>query len=286
MLHEPTLAPAKVNLALHVTGQREDGYHLLDSLVVFAGVGDTISARASTKLSLSVTGPFATGVPTDQGNLVLQAAELLRHSREVTLGAHITLKKVLPHAAGIGSGSSDAAATLDLLSRLWRVAPLPMDDPAVVTLGADVPVCRRAPSPIRMEGIGEAMSDLPRLPDCAMVLVNPGESVPTADVFAGLASKSNPRMPELPPALGFGEFCDWLSTTRNDLQPPAEAIAPGITKALALLRRQPEVRCAVMSGSGATCVGLVPDFGAAQKVARAIQVAEMGWWVAPAPMLT
>ena len=285
MLSEPTLAPAKINLALHVTGQRDDGYHLLDSLVVFAGVGDTISARASTSLTLSVTGPFAEGVPTDGRNLVLQAAELLRRSRDVRLGAHITLKKVLPHAAGIGSGSSDAAATLDLLSRLWKVDPLPVDDAQVVGLGADVPVCRRAPSPVRMEGIGDKMGNLPRLPDCAMVLVNPGEAVPTAQVFGALATKINPPLPAIPPGLDFSGFCDWLSSTHNDLQPPAEVIAPGITKALALLRRQPEVACAVMSGSGATCVGLVPDFGAAQKVARAIQVAEMGWWVAPAPML-
>ncbi|MBM1220372.1 4-(cytidine 5'-diphospho)-2-C-methyl-D-erythritol kinase [Ponticoccus sp. SC2-23] len=285
MLNEPTLAPAKINLALHVTGQRDDGYHLLDSLVVFAGVGDTISARASTDLTLSVTGPFAQGVPTDGRNLVLQAADVLRQARNVKLGAHITLKKMLPHAAGIGSGSSDAAATLDLLSRIWKVDPLPLDDPAVLKLGADVPVCRRAPAPVRMAGIGEEMADLPRLPDCAMVLVNPGEAVPTAAVFSGLASKSNPSMPGLPSGLDFKGFCDWLSTTRNDLQPPAETIAPGIVKAITLLRRQPEVACAVMSGSGATCVGLVPDFGAAQKVARAIQVAEMGWWVAPAPML-
>jgi len=285
MLKEPTLAPAKINLALHVTGQRDDGYHLLDSLVVFAGVGDTIAARASTDLSLSVTGPFAQGVPTDGRNLVLRAAEVLRRARNVPLGANMTLRKMLPHAAGIGSGSSDAAATLDLLARFWNVEPLPMDDPAVLDLGADIPVCRRAPSPIRMAGIGEEMTDLPRLPDCAMVLVNPGEAVPTADVFAGLASRHNPPMPELPPGLKFKDFCDWLASTRNDLQPPAEAIAPGIARAIALLRRQPEVAVAVMSGSGATCVGLVPDFGAAQKVARAIQVTEMGWWVAPAPML-
>jgi 4-diphosphocytidyl-2-C-methyl-D-erythritol kinase len=285
MPSEPTVAPAKINLALHVTGQRADGYHMLDSLVVFAGVGDMISARASTSLTLSVTGPFAQGVPTDGRNLVLQAAELLRRLRKVKLGAHITLKKVLPHAAGIGSGSSDAAATLDLLSRLWKVDPLPMDDPDILGLGADVPVCRRAPTPVRMAGIGEEMSVLPQLPACAMVLVNPGEAVPTAEVFGGLSSKTNPPLPTMPSDLDFDGFCRWLSSTRNDLQPPAESVAPGIAKALALLRRQPEVACAVMSGSGATCVGLVPDFGAAQKVARAIQVAEMGWWVAPAPML-
>lgn len=286
MMNEPVLAPAKVNLALHVTGQSENGYHLIDSLVVFAGVGDWVSARASTDLSLAVTGPFAQGVPTDGGNLVLRAADLLREARQVKLGARITLKKMLPHAAGIGSGSSDAAATLDLLSRLWNVDPLDPDDEAVLDLGADVPVCRHAPAPIRMAGIGEEMIDLPRLPDCAMVLVNPGEAVPTGDVFARLASKTNPPLPDLPPGLDFKGFCNWLRTTRNDLQAPAEQIAPGIARAIDLLTRQPEVELAVMSGSGATCIGLVPDFGAAQKVARAVQVAEMGWWVAPAPILS
>lgn len=285
MLTTPVLAPAKINLALHVTGQRDDGYHLLDSLVVFAGVGDTIAVRASTDMTLEVDGPFADGVPTDDRNLVMRAAHLLRERRDVVLGAKISLRKALPHAAGIGSGSSDAAATLDILSRLWKVDPLPADDPDVVKLGADVPVCRMAPRPIRMEGIGERITPLPILPDCAVVLVNPGEAVPTGEVFSRLASKTNPPMPEIPHGMDFDGFCTWLATTRNDLQPPAESIAPAIRHALDLLNRQPEVALSVMSGSGATCVGLVPDLGAAQKVARAIQVAEMGWWVAPAPML-
>ncbi|MDP5361980.1 MAG: 4-(cytidine 5'-diphospho)-2-C-methyl-D-erythritol kinase, partial [Paracoccaceae bacterium] len=116
-------APAKVNLTLHVTGQREDGYHLLDSLVVFAGVADQLAATTAPDLRISVNGPFSPGVPTDQNNLMMRAAEALRQSRGVSKGAWLTLEKHLPHAAGIGSGSSDAAATLALLAELWEVAP-------------------------------------------------------------------------------------------------------------------------------------------------------------------
>ena len=282
---EPGLAPAKINLALHVTGRTDNGYHLLDSLVVFAGIGDTISAQASRSLTLSVNGPFAQGIPTDESNLVLRAAQLLKSSRGVSIGARIGLKKMLPHAAGIGSGSADAAAALRLLSRVWQVDPLDADDPAVVGLGADIPVCRHAPAPVRMTGIGDLLSPVPRLPDCAMVLVNPGVPVPTAQAFDRLESPGNAPLPAIPEGMSFKDFCGWLATTRNDLQPGAEAIAPEISTALSLLRRQPEVKVAVMSGSGATCVGLVSDFGAAQKVARTVQVAQMGWWVAPAPLL-
>ncbi len=279
------LAPAKVNLTLHVTGRRADGYHLLDSLVVFAGVGDQLSATLATSLSLTVSGPFAAGVPTDGRNLVLRAAEALRQARGVGMGAQIRLTKALPHAAGLGSGSSDAATALSMLADLWGVAPLAADDPAVLALGADVPVCRRAPVPVRMQGIGEVLSPVPSLPSCGMVLINPGVAVPTADVFAALATPDNAEMEAMPKIREFSAFCTWLNRQRNDLSAPAETIAPEIGRALTLLRRMPAVGAAVMSGSGATCVGLVPDMGAARQVARAIQVAEMGWWVAPAPML-
>jgi 4-diphosphocytidyl-2-C-methyl-D-erythritol kinase len=279
------LAPAKVNLTLHVTGKRADGYHLLDSLVVFAGIGDEISATPAPEFTLDVSGQFSDGVPRDDTNSILRAARMFQARAGVHMAAHLRLTKTLPHAAGIGSGSSDAATTLSLLARLWDVPPLAADDPDVLALGADVPVCRRAPHPVRMEGIGERLSPLPGLPKCAMVLVNPRVSVPTGEVFRGLHRADNPPMPPVPPGLSFPKFCDWLRAQRNDLLAPAEAIAPEITRALALLRRLPAVQVAVMSGSGATCVGLVRDIGTAREVARVVQVAEMGWWVAPAEML-
>ena len=278
-------APAKINLTLHVTGQRSDGYHLLDSLVVFAGIYDEITATSAPDLQIKIGGPFAMGVPTDDTNLILRAAYALRAARGVTLGAHLTLEKNLPHAAGIGSGSSDAAMTLSMLAALWDVEPLSAKAPEVIELGADVPVCMKAPSPIRMEGIGELLTLWPALPDCALVLVNPMVDVPTGAVFAGLKSKKNASMGTLPAAMDFDKFASWLSQQRNDLEAPARSVAPQVDDALKALGRMPQVVHAGMSGSGATCYGLVRTIGDARQVARTLQVGNMGWWVAPAPLL-
>ncbi|WP_322890400.1 MULTISPECIES: 4-(cytidine 5'-diphospho)-2-C-methyl-D-erythritol kinase [unclassified Yoonia] len=278
-------APAKVNLTLHVTGRRDDGYHLLDSLVVFAGVCDQLSATSSPDMRISVSGPFSPGVPTDDGNLMMRAATALQQARGVEMGAALTLEKHLPHAAGIGSGSSDAALTLAMLAELWGVVPLPPDAPEVVALGADVPVCLQAPAPTRMTGIGETLSDVPRLPDCALVLVRPPVDVPTAAVFQALTSRDGSGMDDLPLGLDYDGFAQWLAAQRNDLQAPAEGIAPEITEAIAALRALPVVSFAGMSGSGATCYGLVKDMATARQVARRMQVAHMNWWVAPAAVL-
>ena len=281
-----TTAPAKINLTLHVTGQRTDGYHLLDSLVTFAEVGDVISATRAVDMRLTVSGHFAAGVPTDGSNLILRAAEALRSVRGITMGAHLHLEKNLPHAAGIGGGSSDAAATLKLLAELWDVEPLPHDHDAVVALGADVPVCLRAPTPCRMRGIGDHLTDFTALPRAAMVLVNPGVEVPTPATFNGLKTKRNPSMGDLPTGATLPEFAAWLNEQRNDLHPPAAAIAPEIDEALTLLRNQRGVLWAGMSGSGATCVALVKDMGAARQVARPIQIRKGSWWVVPTPLLS
>lgn len=278
-------APAKVNLTLHVTGQRTDGYHKLDSLVVFADVADHLTATLAPDLRITVSGPFSVGVPTDHTNLVLRAASALRDVRGVTQGAAITLDKHLPHAAGIGSGSADAAAALSLLSGLWNVAPLPANAPEVLALGADVPVCMRTPAPTRMTGIGETLMSTPALPDCAMVLINPRVEVPTGQVFAGLTTKTNPAMGDIPTGLDFTGFINWMKQTRNDLLPPARLLAPEVDAAINRLNAMPAVQYAGMSGSGATCFGLVRNMADARQVARAIQVGEMSWWVAPAQVL-
>lgn len=278
-------APAKINLTLHVTGQRSDGYHVLDSLVGFAGVYDEITATTSPSLSMTVSGPFAQGVPSDESNLIMRAARLLQSARGVTAGATLTLEKNLPHAAGIGSGSSDAALTLAILAQLWDVAPLSPNDPSVLTLGADVPVCMTAPQPLRMEGIGEILSAVPSLPTCALVLVNPMVSVPTGPVFSNLTSKHNPNMGDLAEGLDFEQFTDWLAAQRNDLALPARTLAPEVDETLAALGRQPLIRYAGMSGSGATCFGLTRTLGDARQVARRLQIAHMGWWVVPAELL-
>ena len=278
-------APAKVNLTLHVTGRRDDGYHLLDSLVVFADVCDQLSATSSADLRISVSGPFSPGVPNDDSNLMMRAAMVLQRVRGVEMGAALTLEKHLPHAAGIGSGSSDAALTLAMLAELWGVPPLPANAPDVVALGADVPVCLQAPAPTRMTGVGETLSDVPRLPDCALVLVRPPVEVPTAAVFQALTSRDGSGMDDLPLGLDYDGFVQWLSAQRNDLQAPAETIAPEIAHAIAALRALPAVSFAGMSGSGATCYGLVKDIATARQVARRMQVAHMNWWVAPAAVL-
>lgn len=267
------LARAKINLALHVTGRRPDGYHLLDSLVVFADVGDTISVRPSNRLSLEVTGPRAAGVPSDSSNLVLRAAALLgeRH-------AAITLEKHLPAASGIGGGSADAAATLRALARLAGVA-LPAPE-ATLALGADVPVCL-ASRPVRMDGIGENLSPVPDLPPLPAVLVNPGVEVSTPAVFAALKHRNNTAMAAVPEGLQTpADLAHWLETQRNDLEPPAMELSPRIGVVLEALRRQPECLMARMSGSGATCFALFPDATTARAAAARLDAAHPGWWTA------
>ena len=138
---------------------------------------------------------------------------------------------------------------------------------------------------MRMRGRGERMEPLPRLPSLGLVLVNPGATLPTRDVFRALARKQNPPLPELPEMRRPEDFADWLKTLRNDLQAPAEKLAPPIGEALETLRRTPGVLAAVMSGSGATCVGITKDAGVARNAARIIQLARLGWWVAPAPLM-
>ncbi|MEM9785455.1 MAG: 4-(cytidine 5'-diphospho)-2-C-methyl-D-erythritol kinase [Pseudomonadota bacterium] len=279
------IAPAKVNLTLHVTGQQDDGYHLLDSLVVFADVADQLGATAAPDLRISVSGPFSTGVPTDHTNLMMRAAEALRSVRGVNKGAALTLEKHLPHAAGIGSGSSDAAVTLAMLAELWGVPSLPATAPEVLALGADLPVCLRAPRPTRMSGMGDTLSPAAKLPECALVLVRPPVEVPTAAVFKALSSKTGTPMEPLRDGLDYDGFARWLAAQRNDLRKPAEKIAPAVTEAIAKLESLPAVSVAGMSGSGATCFGLVKDMAAARHVARIVQVSQMNWWVAPAAIL-
>lgn len=279
------LAPAKVNLNLHITGQRKDGYHTLDSLVVFADIGDQITVTAAPDLRLNVSGPFAEGVPTDHTNIVIKAADVLRNHYGISNGATIDLEKFLPNAAGLGGGSTDAAITLSMLAQIWGVPELPPNMPEILGLGADVPVCICAPEPVRMTGIGEVIHAVPGLPDFAMVLVNPKVPVPTADIFKALTSKTNPPLSTIPSGLDFDGFITWLSEQRNDLQPPACEIAPEIQSTLDKIGVLPQVRYTGMSGSGATCFGIVKNMVDARSVARALQVREMNWWVVPAQAL-
>jgi len=274
------LAPAKVNLCLHVTGRRADGYHLLDSIVVFAGTGDRLSVTPAAGLTLRLSGPFAAAVPEGDDNLVLRAARLVRPAGA---GAALVLDKRLPAASGIGGGSSDAAAALRLLARLWGVA-LP-DAATAAALGADLPVCLAA-APARMTGIGGGLSPLPALPACWLVLANPGIAVPTGAVFAGLERRDGAPLPDrLPPWPDAAALAAFLGQTRNDLAPAAEALAPPVAEVRAALAAQPGCLIARMSGSGATSFGLFARPGEAAAAAAALRRARPGWWVADAPVL-
>jgi 4-diphosphocytidyl-2-C-methyl-D-erythritol kinase len=272
-------APAKVNLALHVTGQRADGYHLLDSFVVFASVGDRIIAAPSDRLSLTIEGPEGHHLDAGPDNLVLHAARSLGSDR----GAAITLEKVLPVSSGMGGGSADAAATLKSLSQLWD-QPLP-DTDTVLRIGADVPVCL-AGRPARMSGIGERLDPVPALPDgTALLLVNPRVGVPTAKVFAALACKNNPPLAPFPDRFETVEaLTDWLTAQRNDLEAPALTIAPVIGEVLAEIGAA-DCLMARMSGSGATCYGLFAGLSAARDAVQRLGRLRPDWWVRAASIL-
>lgn len=281
-----TRAPAKVNLTLHVLGRRADGYHELVSLVVFAGASDLLTLTPGDTLSLDVEGPTAPAAGPVDDNLVLRAARgLAARVPGLRVGAfHLT--KRLPAAAGIGGGSSDAAAALRLLCRLNG---LTLDDPAVVTAaretGADVPVCLD-PRARMMEGAGERVGVPLDAAPLFAVLVNPGVAVPTPQVFRALALDPGQRTarethPTVPPRASSGDLLQVVAAGGNDLQPPAVSLQPIIGKAIALLEAQPGCRLARMSGSGATVFGLFADCHAAARAGRAVRTAQPGWWVKP-----
>jgi len=269
------LAPAKINLNLLVTGTRADGYHLLDSLVVFAGVHDTLTAAPADTITLTISGPFAENLAPTQDNLVLRAAHALAATTGTTAGAALHLEKNLPPASGIGGGSSDAAATIRLLQRLWAI-PLPATLlPLATSLGADVPVCLN-PTPQRMRGIGDILTPAPTLPPYGLVLINPGLPVSTADIFrAGPAISPPATWPQAWHSAG--AMAASLAASRNDLEPPALALCPPIRAVLDALRAHPTCLLARMSGSGATCFALFPTQEVASEAARAL--ARPGWWI-------
>ncbi|MDX5594642.1 4-(cytidine 5'-diphospho)-2-C-methyl-D-erythritol kinase [Pseudovibrio sp. SPO723] len=274
-------ARAKVNLALHVTGQREDGYHTLDSLVVFPAYGDEITLRPADDMTLSISGPYAEPLNTDRStNLVMKAAWLMSESVPGARSAHIQLTKRLPVAAGIGGGSADAAATLRALGRLWDVHPSSHNlEKLALRLGADVPMCF-GENPSRVRGIGEQIEKLSAVPKGALVLVNPGIELSTPSVFQALENKQNSPLPTLPDKWsGPQEFASWLRACRNDLQAPATSLVPQIGDVLSLLDAQTETLLSRMSGSGPTCFALCATLGEAQAVAKRIKENRPDWWV-------
>ena len=274
-------AHAKINLTLHVTGRRADGYHLLDSLVVFArDIGDVIHVEPSDRLELTVEGPFRDNVPTDETNLVVRAARLLQTLRSVQGGARLTLEKYLPHGAGIGGGSADAAAALKALALLWDVPP---PTPAeTLRLGADVPACMAGPTPMRMRSIGERLDPVPALPPLWLVLVNPGRHVSTSRVFSLLDSIHGAdalSMDDMRAGWDFEAFHVWLSGQGNDLTECATEEVAEIAEVLGGLRSLPDCRKADMSGSGSTCWGLFETVAAAHRAAERLAQEHPQWWI-------
>ena len=278
-------APAKINLTLHVTGQRDNGYHLLDSLVVFArDVGDWVSVAPSDTLALTVYGPTQDGVPTDESNLVLKAAKRLRALRGVSGGAAITLEKHLPNGGGIGGGTSDAAAAIKALAQLWNVDPLNSEE--ALPIGSDLPVCLCAPSPMRMHGIGELLDTVPPLPSFWLVLVNPRVHIPTGDVFRihdSLYKAGPPPMEGIPSHWDFEDFHVFLLGKSNDLTKCAAELTDLIQLALESLRA---IGCkdADMSGSGSTCWGLFETEHSAKRAAEKVARDHPEWWVRATPV--
>lgn len=274
-------APAKINLALHVTARRPDGYHDLDTLVVFADIGDRLVVAPGDGLSLTVTGPFADGVPAGPDNLVLIVAEDLRRTGNIGAGASIRLEKYLPSGAGIGGGSADAAAALKALNALWN-AGLAVQDLGEIGLraGADIPICLHSSGLLSSDGQGRTLSwtGAPQLP---MVLVWPSRPVSTAAVFAALGSASNAPLSGFDPGqLGdVGSVVEYLRQTRNDLTGPAIAIEPAISDVLDTLDACPGCLLSRMSGSGSTCFGLFADRAGADAAAAAISKDRPAWWV-------
>lgn len=273
-------APAKINLFLHIGDRRADGYHELESLVAFADVGDDLLFEEADTLSLTVNGPFGAALAGEGDNLVLRAAHGVAALAGHDLPRHITLIKNLPVASGIGGGSADAAATLRAFLLEWRQEEIRLADfvELAKTLGADVPVCFFGHSSW-MYGIGDGI-ERTDLPELHAVLVNPGVSVATRDVFTKLVARSGVDKLHWPESFASADdVIAFLETVGNDLEAPALALAPVIGETLQTLRGAGDVRLVRMSGSGATCFGLFEDQAAAQTAAAQIAQDHPQWWV-------
>jgi 4-diphosphocytidyl-2-C-methyl-D-erythritol kinase len=270
------IARAKINLALHVLGRRSDGYHELDSIVAFADFGDRLTLEESDATSLAVTGPFAADVPVDAQNLVLRANTLFCEHIEC-LPVRFFLEKNLPVASGIGGGSADAAAALRGLLRLTdKIVPTEVMNKIALQLGADVPVCLLGQA-VRMQGVGDVLTPLTKKTANAIVMANPLVPCGTAAVFKKLNLQNGQPFGS---ALDPDDQRQW----RNDLTEPAVAVVPEIAKTLSALQAIEGLHTIRMSGSGATCFGLVDDVETATDIAMQLQRQHPDWWIVSAAL--
>ena len=275
------LAPAKINLSLRVRGRRPDGYHELESLVVFATVGDRVTLHQGEAFALTVTGPFAAALDSD--NLVATAVRRAQAADPHLRTGAFHLEKNLPVAAGLGGGSSDAAAALRALRRANPDRAKMLDWSALAAgLGADVPVCL-AGRPALMRGIGEQLHFVARMPEAAIVLVNPRVPLGSGEVFRALGAEPlrAPKVSSTPPPdfAGLGDLISYLQSSANDLEVPAKILCPEIVRVEAALASQPAARLVRMSGSGPTCFALFASRAEADDAAAVITRHEPGWWV-------
>ncbi len=267
-------AHAKVNLWLNLVGRRDDGYHLLESLVAFVDLADRVEARPADRLSLERDGALSGALAGAADNLVLKAARLLADAAGVAPRAAIRLSKHIPVAAGLGGGSADAAAALRELAELWRVA-LPEEElfDLAGRLGADVPMCLAGRAAF-VSGIGERLTWAPPLPDCAVLLVNPGTALPTRDVFAARSGGFAPARPAPRQWNDLADLAGILAERGNGLTVAAIHLAPAVGQVLEALGRT-GARHVAMSGSGATCFALYDSHDLARRAASALPPA---WW--------
>ena len=274
-------APAKVNLYLEVTGIRDDGYHLIDSLVVFANVGDRLSLAAADTFSFSVSGPFASMAPGDDTNLAVRALRLMERALGRSFPVRMRLEKCLPAGAGLGGGSADAAAVLKGIRALYD---LPMTDGELATLGlqlgADLPVCL-AGTPVRASGVGEVITPFAGCSPLATVLVFPGAGLDTPAVYRKYDEyHSNAEIAPPRPMTSDMDF-ENLANRRNDLEAAAISLQPAVGEVLDGLRASPGCRLARMSGSGSACFGIFDTAAEASAAAEHLGQAQPGWWVRP-----
>lgn len=271
-----SFAPAKINLYLHVLGRRADGYHEIDSLFVFCDLGDWVDVRPADDLALEVDGPFAQDIVGE--NIVLQAAAGLREVCKIRQGAAIRLNKLLPVAAGLGGGSSDAAASIRGLCELWNLDPGAHEVVALASrLGSDVPACLVA-QPVIVGGTGSYVIARPALPVLSLVMINPGVAVATAEVYnrSGIVGQNAPLSME--PPVELPTLVPWLAARSNHLTEAARAIVPEIDEVLTFLELQSGCLLARLSGSGATCFGVFGDLAAASAAASESTYEHPEWW--------